>query len=139
LSCAMELDYCKIGLRYSSICQGTSARMQQRDLFDGGMKLSLVTTSLSTQIKVEAIPLSACPRTQQTNLPAYLHTIQGKTQAAKMCFCSVNSSFFFILTLKRCNNISQSKLELNSKKSSSSDAKNVGRCLYLSFLHLKPV
>jgi len=38
----MELDYCKIGLRYSFICQGTSIRRQQRDSF-GGIKLSFVT------------------------------------------------------------------------------------------------
>jgi len=60
--CAMELDYCKIGLRYSFICQGTSTRRQQNDLFGCGMKLSLVTISPSTQIKVEAIPLSALPK-----------------------------------------------------------------------------
>jgi len=29
----------------------------------------------SNHSKVEAIPLSACSRTQQANLPAYLHTI----------------------------------------------------------------
>jgi len=49
----MKLDYCKIGLRYSFICQGTSTRRQRR------YELSLVTTSLSTQIKVETIPLIA--------------------------------------------------------------------------------
>jgi len=52
----MELDYCKIGLRYSFICQGTSTRRQRRDLFGCGLKLSPVTTCLSTQIKIEAIP-----------------------------------------------------------------------------------
>jgi len=52
----------KIGLRYSFNCQGTSTRRQQRDLFGFRVKLPLVTTSLITQIKVEAIPLSALPK-----------------------------------------------------------------------------
>jgi len=39
----MELDNCKIGLRYSFICEGTSTRRQRRNMF-GGMKLSFGTT-----------------------------------------------------------------------------------------------
>jgi len=71
----MELDYCKIGLMYSFICQGTSIRRQRRDLFGYGMKLSLIITSLITQIKVEAIPLSALPNKDITSeLAGLLHT-----------------------------------------------------------------
>jgi len=44
----MKLDYCKIGLRCSFICQGTSTRRQRRDYCGCGLKLSPVTTSLST-------------------------------------------------------------------------------------------
>jgi len=39
----MELDYYKIGLKYSFICQGTSTRRQWSDLSGCGMILSLVT------------------------------------------------------------------------------------------------
>jgi len=39
------------------------------------MTISLVTTSLSTQIKVEAIPLSALPKDTTSESTAYLHTI----------------------------------------------------------------
>jgi len=50
-----------------------------RLLQNGGIKLSFVTTNLSTQIKVEleAIQLSALlkERTQQANLPAYTFTL----------------------------------------------------------------
>jgi len=46
-----------------------------RDLFGCGMKLSLVTTSLSTQIKVEAISLSSLPKDTTSELAGLLHTI----------------------------------------------------------------
>jgi len=55
-----------------------SATGGSEELFGCKMKLSHITTILSTQIKVEAIPLSALPnclRTQQANLSAYIHTI----------------------------------------------------------------
>jgi len=39
----------KIGLRYSFIFQGTATRRQRRDLIGLREKLSLVTTSLTTQ------------------------------------------------------------------------------------------
>jgi len=57
-----------MGLRYSFICHGTTTRRQRRDLFVCGMKLLLVTTSQSTQIKVEAIPLSALPKDTTSEL-----------------------------------------------------------------------
>jgi len=37
------------GFRYSFICQGTSTRRQQRDLFGLRIKLPLVTINLTTQ------------------------------------------------------------------------------------------
>jgi len=64
----MELEYCKIGLRYSIICQGTSTKWQRRDLFGFGIKLLLVTTSLSTEIKAEAIPLSGLQKDATSEL-----------------------------------------------------------------------
>jgi len=39
----------KKGLEYSFICQGTSTRWQQRDLFGLRVKLPPVTISLTTQ------------------------------------------------------------------------------------------
>jgi len=70
--CAIKLDYCKIGLKYSLICQGKSTRRQRSNLFGCGMKLSLVTTSLRTQIKVEAIRLSALPKDTTKELAGFL-------------------------------------------------------------------
>jgi len=64
------------------------------------------------------------------------YVFKDKTQAAKMCFCSDNFSPFF--NVEKMQQYSKSKLELILKKSSSSDAKNVGLCLCLSFLHFKP-
>jgi len=83
----MELDYCKIGLRYSFIYQGTSIRRQRRELFGCGMKLSHVTTSLSTQIKVEAIPLSALPKdtiSELDGLPLHYPLFYAERQAGKL-------------------------------------------------------
>jgi len=50
------------------------------------MKLSLVTTSLSTQRKVEAIPFSALPKGTTSELAGLLHTIPfyAERQAGKL-------------------------------------------------------
>jgi len=45
-----------------------TTRRQRKDLFGCEIKLSHVTTSLSTQIKVEAIPLSALPKDTTSKL-----------------------------------------------------------------------
>jgi len=37
LSFSLELDYCKIGLGYSFICQGMLTSRQRRDLFSCGL------------------------------------------------------------------------------------------------------
>jgi len=55
--------HCCFRFRFKySFIQGTSTRRQRRDLFGLQVKLPPVTTSLP------------CLRTQQANLPAYLHT-----------------------------------------------------------------
>jgi len=53
--------------RYSFICQGTSTKRQQSDLFGFLVKLPPVTTNL-VHSKVEAIPLSALLRDTTSEL-----------------------------------------------------------------------
>jgi len=59
--------------RYSFICQDTSTRRQRRGPFRSSSQAATCYYQ-SNCSKVEAIPLSALPRIQQANLPAYLHT-----------------------------------------------------------------
>jgi len=79
----MELNYCKIGLRYSFICQGTSTKRQRRDLFGCEMKLSLVTTMQSKHSnKGRGNPVK-CRR------PAFtLFLFYAERQAGKLWTCA---------------------------------------------------
>jgi len=67
----------------------TSSRRQRRDFFGCEIKLSLVTTSLSTQIKVEAIPLNALPKDTTSELAGLLHTVPFFMLNVKQGRCDV--------------------------------------------------
>jgi len=61
--------------RHSFIFQVTSTRRQRSQAALRSSSQAATCYYQSNHSKLEAIPLNACPRTQQANLPAYLHTI----------------------------------------------------------------